>query len=1500
MKRLSLVLMVILGLSGTAMAANRLILLNRLAEKPQLLSGDTLPLQDGDYLRGTLGMNVRITIPDNARVHFDNVTIRPVGDGDYDWPGVTCGRATTIVLTRGNIIEGFGAGQPGISGVSLDIRGPNNGQATLDVRGNGAAPGIYMSNAIEIHGGKITATGGENAAGIGGYAGKNCPHISIYGGTITATGGEYAAGIGCGGGYHTQNQGKYIYIFGGKVTANGGEGGAGIGSGADSCRDCVNVVIKGGNVTATGGDYAAGIGSGYNGSECGAITIKSGAFVTATCGTGCSNPIGAGKDSTCGNVSIDSSDNGMSSTLSGSTRTLSPRPWDGNLSTLNFNAVATDGMTITGTLTQPYKVSIAADATVTLTKVNIVGNNNDGWAGLACNGNNSKIVIKGSNNHITAFHDDAPGIFVERGCTMSIQEPDGGHGSLVARCSTSGNGNGAGIGGGYNLDCGYINILSGTITAQGLAGSAAGIGSGADAACDGVTIDGGTVNSVGGRDGGAGIGAGANCDDAYTAYCGEVRIYGGNVTARGGNCAAGIGTGCARKIDTEVYPPTYYTVCDNIVFGGGVVNATGGEGAPGIGSGINGKCGCINFYGSGGEYRVSATCGTGCSDPVVADEISKEPGMLDNHGTPTRKFKFWDGDLAKLACDVNVHDGMVIYGTLTGNYQISIVEGVTVTLSNAVINGASDAGTYEWAGLTCLGNATFVLPKGTSSSIRTFCEGYPAIYVPDGYNWDCEGEGTLLVDGRPVPKARGVRLLADSASYGGAGIGGGYDMPGGNITIKGGNITAYGGNGAAGIGGAYDSSCGDISITGGNVTSTSGGEGAEAIGKGGGSEGTRGDVVVMDGLKTTDSGDGTLTVQQWDGNLATLDFSPTAVDGTVIYGTLPNSSKKYKISIADGATVTLSNAVIEGVNSTSYKWAGISCIGNATIILEGANTVTGFYEDYPGIHVPAGNWLCIEGTGSLEVDSNGCGAGIGGGQNIDCGFIRIDGGNITATSYGNAAGIGGGYRAKCGIIEIYGGTVIAKGGDYAAGIGLGWEGTGSATFQIFIDGGSVTATSGAGCSNPIGLGYQATGGEEEEIVVVTPGLYDVTEGSTRTVSRWDGNLATVTHDVTALNGTVIHGTLTSKHKVSIMHRATVTLSNATIDVANVWDDSSCDWAGLTCISNATIILEGVNTVKGFYSTYPGISVSKCCQLSFEGSGTLTAIGRGSGAGIGGARGESCGSVFIQLDGGVINAESQGTPGGAGIGGGVGYNMLTTCDGVYIYRGTVNATGGYGGAGIGGASNCTCNHVWIYGGIVTARGGTRAAGVGSGLGSGSHCNGIAIDDSEAYLRLVATSGDECEDPIGAGYESTRGDISIDTIGEIGGPLSDDNGVPTRTIVSTSAPGTYSDWAAANGLTGAWNAVDAYGIANVFRYAFNVPTGAFTSPPLLDIAFDAQGKVVIKTPELVNGAGFAFSIVASDDVGGTENDATYELSTDGVTQIDEQVSGSRFFRLRVVEQ
>jgi len=213
-------------------------------------------------------------------------------------------------------------------------------------------------------------------------------------------------------------------------------------------------------------------------------------------------------------------------------------------------------------------------------------------------------------------------------------------------------------------------------------------------------------------------------------------------------------------------------------------------------------------------------------------------------------------------------------------------------------------------------------------------------------------------------------------------------------------------------------------------------------------------------------------------NLSTVTNDTVIPDGYVVKGTL---GVNKKISIAAGATVTLDGVSINaGGTFTTGNYAGITCLGDATIVLNGTNSVTGFYRDYPGIYVPVDSKLIIQGPGTLNASSNansdGNSAGIGaGGLDIHCGSIEIQGGVINATGAGDGAGIGSSFQSTCEGITISGGTITATGSEGAPGIGSGNQG-GVGAITITSDVIKVTATKGSDSPNSIGPGLAATCG----------------------------------------------------------------------------------------------------------------------------------------------------------------------------------------------------------------------------------------------------------------------------------------------------------------------------------------------------------------------------------------------------------------------------------------
>lgn len=218
------------------------------------------------------------------------------------------------------------------------------------------------------------------------------------------------------------------------------------------------------------------------------------------------------------------------------------------------------------------------------------------------------------------------------------------------------------------------------------------------------------------------------------------------------------------------------------------------------------------------------------------------------------------------------------------------------------------------------------------------------------------------------------------------------------------------------------------------------------------------DNIYNLGLKMTDASVVSLAGRS-EG--ATINVS----NGETITGTLTDDEygdpTSATITIEDGAIVTLKNVEINPVGDLTYGngISGITCAGNATIILEGTNTVNGFGRS--GIEVKSGKTLTILGTGTLIASGYNTFSGIGGyGENGTCGNIVIKGGEITATGGSNGgAGIGSGSDyGSCGNITISGGTVTATGGNKAAGIGSGFEGF---CGNITISGGTITATGGS-------------------------------------------------------------------------------------------------------------------------------------------------------------------------------------------------------------------------------------------------------------------------------------------------------------------------------------------------------------------------------------------------------------------------------------------------------
>ena len=264
--------------------------------------------QDGDVLTGELSNILQISIADGATVTLRDVTI-DFSSASNLFAALTTKGDARIILADGSTNTLKGNGHPGIyvaQGKTTTICGGPLGTGKLIASSSGA-PGIgavYGCGNIVIEGGDITATGGSNSTGIGGYGNISCGNITISGGKVNATSSSWGAGIGASSGTVGD-----ILISGGDVTASS-KWGAGIGAGKNGT--CGNITISGGTVNATGGSStaggAAGIGSGYNNDEsqpsptCGNILITAGT-VTAVGGEYAAG-IGTGNMGNCGTIVI--------------------------------------------------------------------------------------------------------------------------------------------------------------------------------------------------------------------------------------------------------------------------------------------------------------------------------------------------------------------------------------------------------------------------------------------------------------------------------------------------------------------------------------------------------------------------------------------------------------------------------------------------------------------------------------------------------------------------------------------------------------------------------------------------------------------------------------------------------------------------------------------------------------------------------------------------------------------------------------------------------------------------------------------------------------------------------------------------------------------------------------------------------------------------------------------------------------------------------------------
>ena len=167
-----------------------------------------------------------------------------------------------------------------------------------------------------------------------------------------------------------------------------------------------------------------------------------------------------------------------------------------------------------------------------------------------------------------------------------------------------------------------------------------------------------------------------------------------------------------------------------------------------------------------------------------------------------------------------------------------------------------------------------------------------------------------------------------------------------------------------------------------------------------------------------------------------IEAGATHVDISDQSGTLPvismaPSNEDYSSTVTSYSASLHNQCSIIKFNVTTSSTSDIYLKGldnQATV--DFSNHTKGFYTYYPGILVPEGCTLTIqgeaEGTGTLYAGSWGNASGIGPYTDDKygtsrCGNIVINGGVVTSTGGYKCAGIGGGLFGNCGSITINGG-----------------------------------------------------------------------------------------------------------------------------------------------------------------------------------------------------------------------------------------------------------------------------------------------------------------------------------------------------------------------------------------------------------------------------------------------------------------------------------------------
>lgn len=538
------------------------------------------------------------------------------------------------------------------------------------------------------------------------------------------------------------------------------------------------------------------------------------------------------------------------------------------------------------------------------------------------------------------------------------------------------------------------------------------------------------------------------------------------------------------------------------------------------------------------------------------------------------------------------------------------------------------------------------------------------------------------------------------------------------------------------------------------------------------------------------------------------------------------------IKVAKGVNAQI---ILDGLNIDVSDTAGACALDMSEAGTSRLTLAAGSINDLksgqfmPGIFVPAGNKLTLDGDGTLTAYGGIQWPGIGRNENwnieILSGVIKAEGGEFSG-------GIGGSDNAKGGKLIIRGGIVEGI-GNKGAGIGGGYNGSGG---DITINGGTITAidkVGGPGVGK--GTGYYGEEGtitinggtiktESQLIAKNSEGVSvlwlkiplpdSVTGIDTVIVEGKDYNISTLHENDNAIYIYVdpLSEKLEIKDSEGAVHNYNmfsvpegfIKVIGSELTVSENGNYSYCNpflyyfqedryiptdhsdaisstvltiKAGVTAtieiyhLSVNQIVLEDDANVtlilkgEGDYKNFIRRGIAASETTSITIDGDGELMIKGNGDSAGIGGTDLKAGGNITINGGTVTAIREGRYSAAGIGGGRG----GAGGNIIINGGTVIAAGGWG-AGIGGGSAGASGNITINGGVVTATG-DGGAGIGGGFnGAGEN---ITITGGTVTANGFGSEG------IGSGYYKTGGTVKITggsvKASSIQAPPKDNNGI-----------------------------------------------------------------------------------------------------------------------------